>query len=107
MAKIRAYTGWNERTRTHYYTDFEIVDKLPEIGVVEEYKWNCYRKEIVDIREAYLDCDQGNSDVYNYDYYEISFVESRDLDENDEWIVDDTIYTDYVAIEKKIEDEEE
>ena len=32
--KIRAYTGYSDSHRIHYYTDFEIVDKLPELGEV-------------------------------------------------------------------------
>lgn len=78
MAKIRAYTGYSERRKTHYYTDFEIVNKLPEVGeVVYGDDDNCIninygeRERVKSVSAVSLDCEQGNDEVYNYDYYEV------------------------------------
>lgn len=73
MATIRAYTGYSERSNTHYYRDFKIVDSLPEVGEIvygddnNKHYGECER--VKSVEEVQLDCEQGNDDVYNYDYY--------------------------------------
>lgn len=65
MNRIKAYTEWNDSTRTHYYTYFDIVDTLPKIG--DYYNGNL----VIDVENVDLDCEQGNDEVYSYNYYEI------------------------------------
>lgn len=76
--KIKAYTGYSDSHRIHYYTDFEIVDKLPELGeVVYGDEDNCIhvnygeRERVCSIQKIELDCEQGNDEVYDYDYYKV------------------------------------
>lgn len=78
MEKIRAYTSYSERSNTHYYTDFEIVDKLPQVGEVvsgdndgSTTHYHGERERVKSVSEVLLDCEQGNDEVYNYDYYEV------------------------------------
>lgn len=76
--KIRAYVSYSERTNTHYYTDFTVVDELPKIG---EKNLN-ESEEIVDVTPVDLDCDQGNDDVYKYDYYKVTVKVTDEFDGN-------------------------
>lgn len=92
MAKtIKAYVRYNDRTNTHYYRNFEIVDRLPLLG---EY---INDDKVVGINKVELDCSQGRMEVYDYDYYEI-VVEYFNLD--------DEVKTDYYyyAVERKEND---
>lgn len=107
MAKktIRAYTSYNDYRKIHYYTDFEVIDKLPSLddksfGGYDA--WNYEDFKILEINSVHLDCEQGSQEVYNYDYYEI-VIQYKD---------DDKLEKDhfYVAIEKpeeEFEDDEE
>ena len=65
MEKIKAYIGWNDTNHTHYHKEFEIIEKLPEKKDVFDENG----ERIVKIENVKLDCEQGNDDVYNYDYY--------------------------------------
>jgi hypothetical protein len=83
--KIKAYTRFVESTNTHYYREFDIVDSLPEVGEVvyggEDYG---QRQTVTKISEAILDCEQGNREVDNYDFYCLT-VKWEEQDENDQW----------------------
>lgn len=87
--KIRAYVNYDERRKIHYWRDFEIVEELPKEG--DEYNY----KKVINIYQIMIDSEQGNHDVYYYDFFEItlSYIEN---DEEEQDIV-------YVAIEKEIE----
>ena len=65
MKKIKAYIGWNDTNHTHHYKEFEIVKKLPEKRDVFDENG----ERIIKIENVKLDCEQGNEEVYNYDYY--------------------------------------
>ena len=93
--KIKAYTGYNQRTDTRYYNYFEIVSKLPEIGE-NDYGFEGYK--VVEINPVKLDVQQNDDDVYNYDFYEV-VVEEKD----DDGIIDqDSVL---IAIRKEQDDE--
>lgn len=57
--KIRAYTGYDERHKIRYYEDFEIIsiEELKELGKTYYFS------------DVPLDPEQGNNEVYDYDYY--------------------------------------
>lgn len=65
MEKIKAYIGWNDTNHAHYYKEFEIIEKLPEKKNVFDENG----ERIIRIESVRLDCEQGNEEVYNYDYY--------------------------------------
>lgn len=81
MKNIKAYVDYDNETKTHYYQQFDIVEKLPSVGDV------CYedpfqKETIVDIKEVSIDTEQGNDEVYNYLYYEL-VIEHLDKDDNE------------------------
>lgn len=99
MKKIRAYVDWDDETKTHYYNDFEVVEKLPKINDVC-YDDDCSIERVRSIENVELDCEQGNDDVYNYDYYKIiTDIYDKDYDEHD-----DNYH--FVCIEKVYDNEE-
>lgn len=98
MNKIRAYADWDDRTKTHYYKDFEIVEELPKVD--EIYYEDSSSKEVVkSVESVRLDCE-NNDNVYNYDFYKI-IVSCYDKDRDE---VEDNEY--YICIEKNTEDDE-
>lgn len=76
MKKIKAYIDYNDYNKTHYYEEFEIIDELPEIG---DYKNG---GKIIKIEYATLDCEQPNSDVYDYTFYKITTKDDEDEENN-------------------------
>ncbi len=109
--KIRAYTGYCERSNTHYYTDFEIVDKLPELGeVVYGDSDNCTRidygerERVTNVCKAWLDCEQGNDEVYDYDYYEIQTQLEEYDEQSGRYEVTDKSYSTYHYAIKRVEE---
>ena len=97
--KIRAYTGYNEGNKIHYYTEFEVVESLPEVGdIVYGSNYDGEKKVVTSIREVALDTCQGNDEVYNYDYFAVT-VELQLLNDNDEWYTEEEDVQ-YFAIEK-------
>lgn len=84
METIRAYVGWNDYTKTHYYRDFEAVESLPKVD--EVYYEDDGRIETVKaIEKVKLDTEQGNDEVYRYFYYKIIVnCYDKDNNENDE-----------------------
>lgn len=88
--KIRAYTGYSERSNARYYTDFEIVGKLPEVGEViygdsdnSVTPYHGERERVTNVCAARIDCEQGNDEVYDYEFYEVQtqFEEYNDSTE--------------------------
>lgn len=88
MTKIRANVRYDERLNKHYYREFEIADKLPEIG--EEIRFNPIYI-VTNIEQISLDIDQGNDIVWNYSYYKVTSISHE---------YDDDEAVDYIAIEK-------
>lgn len=72
MSYIKAYIDYDDETKTHYYKDFKIVERLPE---VEEEFWNDER--VANIEEAELDCE-NDSKVYDYDFYVVTYETKYD-----------------------------
>ena len=104
MKKIKAYTGYNEKTNTHYYHNFYEEYSKPEAG--EEYEDGV----VAEVNEVYLDCQQDNDEVYNYDYYIVKTYRQEDYEvdleictteaEKAEIDVNDYYDTYYIAVEK-------
>lgn len=68
MKKIKAYTGYNEREKIHYYKEFNIVEVLPKEFYNDE--------KIIGIKEVRLDAEQGQ-EVYKYDFFEITTLDDE------------------------------
>lgn len=83
MKKIKANVAENR------YRFFTVVDELPEVGdIIERGQY-----EVLAINEVRLDPEQPNSDVFNYNYYEIVKRDLIDADAGEE-----TITSDYVCV---------
>ena len=67
MEKIKAYVNYNEREKIHYYQMFDVVEVIPKYYNDEE---------VVDIKEVRLDAEQGNDEVYKYDFFEITTIDN-------------------------------
>ena len=89
MRKIKAYTRYNEKYNIRYYKYFDIVADLPKVG--DEY--NQEEEFVIEIKKVALDSEQGNDEVYNYDYYEV-ITKYTNIDDE----IDMRSY--YVAIER-------
>ena len=71
------------------YRFFTVVDELPAVGdIIERGQY-----EVLAINEVRLDPEQPNSDVFNYNYYEIVKRDLIDADAGEE-----TITSDYVCV---------
>lgn len=108
--KIRAYTSYSERSNSRYYRDFEIVDKLPEIGdVVYGDKDGATvdygeRERVNNIFAVSLDCEQGNDDIYNYDFFGVDTqFEEYDEESKAYSVTDERYSTYYYAVKRKNE----
>lgn len=82
MKYIRAYIDYDNATKTHYYEDFEIVEKLPKIE-----KEFCDDERVANIEEVELDCE-NDSKVYDYDFYVVTYETKYDdeVEESEEYI---------------------
>ena len=69
MEKIKAYVDYNEREKNHYYQIFDVVEVIPEKFYNDE--------EIIEIKEVRLDAEQGNDEVYKYDFFEITTIDDE------------------------------
>lgn len=69
MKKIKAYVDYNEREKNHYYQIFDVVEVIPEKFYNDE--------EIIEIKEVRLDAEQGNDEVYKYDFFEITTIDDE------------------------------
>lgn len=72
MSYIKAYVFYSDVTKTYYYEDFKIVERLPE---VEKEFWNDER--VANIEEVELDCE-NDSKVYDYDFYVVTYETKYD-----------------------------
>lgn len=81
---IYAFVDYDDATKTHYYEDFKVIDKLPKIGDVR-YTTDVVRR----IVEVNLDCENDNS-VYDYDFYKIKYEDTQY----------DNMYYEYVCIKR-------
>lgn len=102
MAKIKAYTSFNEYNNTHSYAEFEIVDRLPEVNdVIYGDDDNCIskyygeRERVTKILNANLDYEQPNDRVYEYDYFEVHTQFEEYDEESDTYKVTDEEYNTY------------
>ena len=93
MKKIKAYTGYNEREKIHYYKEFDIVEVLPKEFYNDE--------KIIGIKEVRLDVEQCNQEVYKYDFFEITTLDDEKEEDyyyickmNIEYILDE--YIEYI-----------
>ena len=68
MKKIKAYVDYNEREKIHYYQTFDVVEVIPRYYNDEE---------VIGVKEVRLDAEQGNDEVWKYDYYEITTVDDE------------------------------
>ena len=68
MKKIKAYVVFNEREKIHYYQTFDVVEVIPRYYNDEE---------IIEIKEVRLDAEQGNDEVYKYDFFEITTIDDE------------------------------
>ena len=92
MKKIKAYVDYNEREKIHYYQMFDVVEVIPEYYNDEK---------VIDIKEVHLDAEQGNDEVYKYDFFKITTID-EDKEEshyhickmNIEYILDE--YIEYI-----------
>lgn len=89
MSTIQAYTSYNDLYGKHYYRNFDIKTKVPEVG---DTLFDGTFK-VVGVNSVSLDCEQGDNKVYNYNYYEIEYIE---LDSDC-----DDVYVWYIAIKKE------
>ena len=68
MKKIKAYVDYNEREKIHYYQTFDVVEVIPEYYNDEK---------VIDIKEVRLDAEQGNDEVYKYDFFKITTIDDN------------------------------
>lgn len=94
MKKIRANVRYDEHNNRYFYRDFEIWNKVPEIGdtISDE--------DVIDVSEAHLDSSQGRSEVFDYDYYRVETTCNGENDEDENIVI-------WIAVEKEEESEEE
>lgn len=68
MEKIKAYVDYNEREKIHYYQTFDVVEVIPKYYNDEE---------VIGVKEVRLDAEQGNDEVYKYDFFEIITIDDE------------------------------
>lgn len=68
MKKIKAYVNYNEREKNHYYQIFDVVEVIPRYYNDEE---------VIGVKEVRLDAEQGNDEVYKYDFFEITTIDDE------------------------------
>lgn len=95
MSKIKIYTNYRERTNTHFYRYFDIVDKIPQVNeIVDEsfFDWDkkvfTARNRVCKVERVDIDCEQGVSNWEEYDYYCVETI-FEDLDDNGNWVQDE------------------
>lgn len=88
--KITVCTIHSDRYKINYYSDFEIIDELPELeteavnairsGAAEAEN----RNYAIAIKRVEIDCEQGRDDAFDYYYYNVKFFDGRYWNEHDE-----------------------
>lgn len=86
--KIKAYTSVDDRSNTHYYRNFDLVSKLPDIGDTDG------DLVVSGISPVDLDCENDGR-VWDYEFYAISL--SQDGEDFD---------VRYVCIERTFDDDD-
>ena len=99
--KIRAYTSFEESNKIHRWRDFEIVGKLPVLGEIKEIspEYDGEKTTLVNIFECPIDCEQGNDEVFEYEYFKLEYKFEK-LNEDDEWEFEEYQY-EFVAVKKQ------
>ena len=69
--KIRIKTGYNERKDLYYFTTFEAIDKLPEIGDLLTAGDTYTLKSI---NKVSPDAEESSNEAACYDFYELEYV---------------------------------
>ena len=101
--KIKVCTRYDASSHTYFYSNFEIIDKLPAVGddfgTQAKYCSNPAKEVVTDIDEVEIDCEQPNDNIYNYRYYEIrTDYEEKKEDEDGE--IENDWFTYLVAVER-------
>lgn len=91
----------NEYRGKRYYKEFEIVNKLPEIG--DDFKFGIGK--VKEVKTCRIDCEQGNDEIWNYDYYRVVTEIPVDSDDNGTGSAFEMVY--YIAIENPAEFDED
>ena len=68
MKKIKAYVDYNEWEKIRYYQMFDVVEIIPKYYNDEK---------VINIKKVRLDVEQGNDEVYKYDFYEITTIDDE------------------------------
>lgn len=110
--KIKAYTSYSESSNTKYSRHFEVVKQLPEIGSViwgdgdecpENVKpYHGERQRVKAIEKAWLDCEQGNDEVYDFDFFEVHIQHEEFNEETGVYDVTPEDETLYMAVKIRI-----
>lgn len=74
MKKIKAYVNYNEWKKIRYYKIFNVVEAIPEHYYNDE--------KIIDIKKVHLDSEQGNDEVYKYDFFKITTIDDEKEENN-------------------------
>ena len=108
--KIKSYTSYQESTKTHFYNNLEVIESIPEVYSLEKLISDTSLKswldndKCIEVKQLELDAEQGNSEVYNYDFYELTYVDIADYhySDNEDKEINDFLNTKCVCV--KIED---
>lgn len=74
MDKIKAYTGYDERTNTHLSRLFTIRENLPEIDDLIN------NEEIRKIEPLIMDCEQPTAAAHQYNYFKVTTTINKEYD---------------------------
>lgn len=85
MKTIRAYTKYDEFNNAHYYNNFKVVNYIPKVN--EDYNG----EKVISVKSVMLDTEQGNEEVFNYDYFCIETIYDEEEGYTEHY---------YIAIEK-------
>ncbi len=94
MKKIKVYVNYRDEDKTHFYEYFKIVEELPKIENNKKYN-----DEVVEIKEIQPDVE-NNNDVFDYNYYEIKYIDYQYFNEEDNDNIEDYTHYEYIAIPK-------
>lgn len=89
MDKIKAYTGYDERTNTHLSRLFTIRENLPEIDDIIN------GEEVRKIEPLTMDCEQPTAAAHQYDYFRLETTINK------EYYPDEDVFDEeYIAVLK-------
>ena len=102
MSKIKVNVSENK------YRMYEVVDRLPELENLEDLEIKDYsysQERCLGVNnDIYLDPQQPNDEVYDYDLYELKMFNISDYEAGEN--IEDYIEYKYVAIKKEKFEEE-